>query len=292
MLYSYTILIVGVLCCSTAVIFIKLSDVDPVLLAAYRLALAGVMLAPFFLQALKRHPEVFMRRYFKRTLWPALILGLHMILWNVGARLTPAVNSTLIVNTVPIVMPFILFFMVREVVNRVEVAGTCIALAGVLLLGVSDYHFSPEHALGDAVCFASMVLYAVYLAFARRNRDFVSIWFYLAPVYLGAGLICLALGLIGWAAFGLIESPFRSYPGRDLLLILGIALVPTVLGHSCLNYALKHLRGQTVTIINLGQFIFAGLMAYIVFAEIPGGSFYASSLLLMSGAAIVIRAAR
>lgn len=286
------ILIAGVVCCSTAVIFIKLSDVDPVLLAAYRLTLAGVMLAPFFIQALKRHPGVFMPRYFKRTLWPGLILGLHMILWFVGARLTPAVNSTLIVSAVPIVMPFTLYFMVREVVNRREVAGTFIAFAGVLILGVSDYYFSPEHALGDAVCFASMVLYAVYLAFARRNRDFVSIWFYLAPVYLGAGLICLTLGLIGWTAFDIVESPFRSYPGRDLLLILGIALVPTVLGHSCINYALKHLRGQTVTIINLSQFIFAGLMAYIVFVEIPGGSFYASSLLVMSGAAIAIRPAR
>lgn len=291
MLYRYANLIAGVFCCATAVIFIKLSTVDPVLLSAFRLIIAGVALIPFFLNALKRHPGIFMQRYFRRTLWPGVILGIHMILWIVGARLTPAVNSTLIITTVPIVMPFLLFFMAHEVVTRKEVAGTCVALSGVVLLGFYDYRLSAEHALGDAVCLASMVFYAAYLTYARRNRDFVSIWFYLVPVYLLGGLLCFGTGLIGWIAGGWVDSPFQSYPLREIMLISGLALVPTVLGHSFLNYALKHLRGQRVAIFNSSQFILAGLMAYVLLQEVPARGFYLCSILILSGAVIVIRAA-
>ena len=291
MLYRYGILFAGLFCCATSVIFIKLSAVDPVLLAAYRLLIAGVVLVPFFIHALKRHPGIFMQWYFKRTLWPGAFLGLHMILWTVGARLTPTVNSTLIVNIVPILMPFLLYFMAHEVINRTEATGTCVALSGVMLLGFYDYRLSAEYALGDSICLASMVLFAVYLTFARRNRDFVSIWFYIVPVYLWGGLLCLVMSLIGWMAVGWVDSPFRSYPLREIMLISGLALVPTVLGHTFINYALKHLRGQRVAIINSSQFILAGIMAYVLLQEVPEREFYLCSILIVSGAIIVIRAA-
>ncbi len=291
MLYRYGILFAGVFCCATSVIFIKLSAVDPVLLAAYRLLIAGVVLIPFFIHALKRHSGIFMQMYFKRTLWPGAFLGLHMILWTVGVRLTPAVNSTLIVNIVPILMPFLLYFMAHEVINRTEAAGTCVALSGVLLLGFYDYRLNAEHVLGDSLCLASMVLFAVYLTFARRNRDFVSIWFYIVPIYLWGGLLCLVMSLIGWTAGGWVDSPFQSYPLREIMLISGLALVPTVLGHTFINYALKHLRGQRVAIFSSSQFILAGIMAYVLLQEVPAREFYLCSILIVSGAVIVIRAA-
>jgi hypothetical protein len=40
------ILIFGVFCCSTSVLFIKGSETDPTWLSAYRLLLGGVLLLP------------------------------------------------------------------------------------------------------------------------------------------------------------------------------------------------------------------------------------------------------
>ena len=48
-------------------------------------------------------------------------------------RLTgPAANATLIVNFVPVAMPFLLYFQLRERISRAEAGGTAIAFAGGL----------------------------------------------------------------------------------------------------------------------------------------------------------------
>jgi drug/metabolite transporter (DMT)-like permease len=60
-------------------------------------------------------------------------------------------------------------------------------------------------------------------------------------------------------------------------------------GHSLINYAMKHFRGQLVSIINMGQFVFAGIMAYFLFAEVPAPSFYVASGMLILSAWIAVR---
>ena len=85
---------------------------------------------------------------------------------------------------------------------------------------------------------------------------------------------------------GLAKSPgFASVA----VLILGLGIIPTVVGHSLVNYAMKHFRGQIVSIINMGQFVFAGMMAYLFFDEVPRWTFYIASALLVLSAWIAIR---
>lgn len=283
-------LMLGIFGCSTSVIFIKLSHTDPIYLSAWRQILAALFLSPLFFAALRRHPTWGWRRSFRRTALPAAFLGFHFISWIMGARLTPAANSSLIVNMVPIVMPFMLALLIREHLNRQEITGTVIAMAGVIVLGAADFQYSPEHGLGDLICFASMVLYAAYLAFARKNRDFPEIGLYLVPLYFSGGMICLVLASIGtFAGSGAspLAIPFTRLEG---VCVLGLALVPTVVGHSLLNNAMKHFRGQTVAILNLSQFMFAGVMGFFFLREIPSMTFYVASLCVLTGAVIVVRA--
>jgi drug/metabolite transporter (DMT)-like permease len=166
-----------------------------------------------------------------------------------------AANATLIVNMVPIVMPFFLFFLLREGVNRHEVAGTLLAILGVVVLTWGDYQIAPGNLLGDFVCFLSMLLFGLYLAYGRVNRGIRSLWLYLVPLYAIAGVICLLLAMPYANPFAILLN------GREILLLLGLALIPTVLGHSLLNFSLKHINGQAVSVCNLGQFVFAGIMA-------------------------------
>ena len=49
------------------------------------------------------------------------------------------------------------------------------------------------------------------------------------------------------------------------------------------------MRGQVVSVFNLGQFIFAGLMAWPLFGEAPALAFYPACVLLLIGGTIVIR---
>jgi drug/metabolite transporter (DMT)-like permease len=67
-----------------------------------------------------------------------------------------------------------------------------------------------------------------------------------------------------------------------------LALVPTVCGHSLLNAAMRRIRGQIVSLFNVSQFVFAGLLGYLLFGEIPKALFYAASAIVVAGVSIVV----
>lgn len=93
--------------------------------------------------------------------------------------------------------------------------------------------------------------------------------------------MCLLAALV-------LQLPLVGYSGSEYLLLTGLALVPTILGHSILNHSLKHFRGQVFSIVNGLQFVFAAIMAYLVFAESPHIVFYLAALLVGIGAWVVL----
>jgi drug/metabolite transporter (DMT)-like permease len=286
MFFNAFLLVVGVFTASTSVLMIRWSDEHLLLVAAYRLLIAGAILSPIFLRQVKKRGGWTLRDL-RPTVLPGLILGLHFIAWIAGARLTPAANATLIVNMNPVAMPLFAFLLYREVLTPAEIAGTAVALAGVVLLGVADFRLSGATLAGDALCFVAMILSTVYLALARKNRNFAggdrpgSIWLYVVPLYAVAGLFCFAVSLF-------FVDPIKPYTSRNMLNIAGLAVLPTVIGHTVYNHAMRKFRGQLVAIVNLGQFIFAGIMGYFWLGETPKPLFYVSSALVAGGACVAI----
>lgn len=284
MIFRILFLLLGVFACSTAVIFIKASHEHAVLLSAYRLLVAVLVLVPVFLRDYRKHRDTIHLRDFTLTIVPGIILGLHFVSWIIGARMTTATNASLIVNLVPVAMPFFLFFLIREHLTRKEIAGTVLALVGMLVLSAADYRISREFFRGDLLCFLSMLFFSGYLALGRKNRHFPSIWLYVIPLYLTAGLFCLLVAIF-------LTPLVKPYPPREIALILALGIIPTVIGHSILNHSLKHLRGQLVSIINMAQFVFAGIMAFFLFREIPDWTFYVACLLLLLGSILAVTGA-
>lgn len=282
MLIPAFLLFVGVFACSTAVIFIKASAVDPVLLSSFRLLGATVLLFPLFERARRRHAAHFGLRELRRAIVPGLVLAAHFVSWVVGARMTLAANASLIVNMVPLAMPFLLFFVAGERIARLELVATVLGLSGILVLSAGD--LASGDLAGDLVCFVSMVLFALYLALGRRNRDIPSIWLYVVPLYAIAGLACLAAGA---GRLGTVAA----FPAKEWLLLAALAVVPTIFGHSLLNGAMKHFRGNVVSVCNVGQFVFAGVLAWMVFGELPKAAFWPAALLVVLAAIIALRGA-
>ena len=283
MLVHLVILVCGVFFCSTAVIMIKACSVDPLLLSAYRLAVAVIVLTPLFLRDLARHRGAFGKRELKMTLLPGLLLAIHFMTWIIAARMTSAANASLIVNLVPVVMPFLLVILVGERITAGELFGTALAMTGLLMLSLFDYHLDMTHFKGDMLCFFSMFFFAIYLVLARKNRKHVpTVWLYLVPLYALASVFCFIVALCR-------VNPIQPYSVKDIVLILGLGLLPTVIGHSTLNYSLKHLRGQVVSIVNMGQFLFAGVLAFFLLNEVPKPVFYPASVLLVAGVIFAVR---
>ena len=103
----------------------------------------------------------------------------------------------------------------------------------------------------------------------------------MVPVYAQAGLICAICAIPWWHTFAVQDT-------HEWTLMIGLAVLPTVIGHTILNGSMRHLRGQIVSLCNVGQFIFAGIMAWFLFHQLPPASFYAASLLVIVGVSIVV----
>jgi drug/metabolite transporter (DMT)-like permease len=78
---------------------------------------------------------------------------------------------------------------------------------------------------------------------------------------------------------------------REILITLGAAVFPTVVGHTALNWSMRHLRSQVVSTANLAQFVIVAVLAVPILGEYPPLAFYPAAALIVAGALIVIRGA-
>ncbi len=268
---------------ASSALLIKASTIHPILQASYRQLFAGVLLLPFFFGEIRRSGKPFSPRLLLPSVLPGIVLGLHFIAWIFGARMTLAGNATVISTMVPVAMPFLVFFMTRELPRRSEVLGTLLALGGIAILAIFDFRLEPGHFGGDLVCFVAMLFYAAYLALARRNAPREGIFLYLVPLYLIGGGFDLLVALP-------FADPLRGITVNDMVMTLGLALGPTIVGHSLMNRAMTKLQPQVVSLFNLTQFLVAAVLAYFLFGEVPAPEFGAASLLIVIGVAIPVLA--
>lgn len=289
-MWRYLILWVGVAAASSAVLFIKLSKMPPITLAWMRLIVAALMLTPVLLFVLRRRRY----RFTGADLWTALpgavLLALHFVTWIVGVKMTTNANATLIVNLSPVVMPFAMYFAERQRLLRGEVIGSALALAGTAVLILSNPAlWKPASTVtstlpGDLMCAVSMLFVVGYMVIARLRGRGRNVFVYVVPLYWLATPIALLFGL----------QDLRHLPpidGREATMILCLGLIPTVIGHSAFQYSMMHLRSQVVAISNLGQFIFAAIVAALVLGEYPTWGYYPAALLIVIGAVVVVRSA-
>ncbi len=274
-------LLIGLLAGSGTVLFFKASIMEPVTLAAFRLLIAAFVLSPVYILKLRKNPGYFNYRQLKKSLLPGVFLAIHFVLWIIGGRMTPAVNATMISNLFPVIMPFLLFFHFKEKISRNETIATLIIIGSLVILLFFDFDNNPEFFIGDIVCFVGMIFVALYMIQARIHKDTPDIYLYIVPVYFVAGIMCLITAVI-------LEDPFRVYQLKEYLLALGLGLIPTVIGHSSYNYAMRYIRGQVVAIIMSTMFIFSGIWAYFLFNEIPGIPFIVISVLIFASTMFVI----
>ncbi|MBN2656343.1 MAG: DMT family transporter [Spirochaetales bacterium] len=276
------ILLGGEILASASVIFIRLSTIDPVLLASFRMLVSVLFLLPFYFRELKRDHEgvvPFSPAELKTVLVPGVLLGFHFITWIYGARMIPAANASLIVNLTPIATPFFLYFSVKERVNGQEIAGSLIALMGCFLLARGDFSLDRRYFLGDLIILGAMLTFALYQVFAKKRM--LGLWRYMVPLYLVGGLFCLLFALVSGASF-------RNWTAGDWTAIFGLALLSTIGGHSVFNLAMKHLRGQIVSVFHTTQFIYAGIMAFLILGEVPERSFLLVAPVILIGLFITI----
>jgi len=193
-----------------------------------------------------------------------LLLALHFWSWIASLRFTTVASSVVLVSLKPVFAWGLAAAWLREHPTRAEAWGIGLAVIGASLIGLGDARLSLGALGGDVLALLGALTGAGYYVIGRRVRQTVGIWRYATGVYAvaAAALALLALGY---------RTPLVGFGGRDWTVFGAMAAGPMLVGHTGMNYALRHFRATTVNVAALGEPVGATLLAWIIPAihEVP-----------------------
>jgi drug/metabolite transporter (DMT)-like permease len=284
----------GILAVSTASIFIEFAQnagAPSIVIAAFRLTLATLALAPL---ALTRYRSQL--RQLKRTEWllallSGLFLALHFSVWVTSLQYTSVASSVVLVSTTPLWVALASPLVLHERVGKATYVGLVLALLGGTLVSLSDAcswqvgsikclsaggFLTGTALLGDFLALAGAWMAAGYMLVGRKLRAQMDLIPYIFVVY-GMSAILLIMFMAG-----LRESPLGLSPITYLWLVL-LALIPQLLGHSIFNWSLKYVPVSLVSITLLGEPVGSTILAYFFLQQQPGWAKIGGAVLILLG---------
>jgi drug/metabolite transporter (DMT)-like permease len=297
--YSRLIIVLacGIFAVSTASILIRFSldaGVPALVVAAYRLTFATLILTPIVLR--RRRAEL--RRLTRRDWgWAALsgvFLALHFATWVSSLDYTTVTSSVVLVTTGPIWVALASWLIFHEKLTAAIVIGLIVAVCGGILVGLSDsagVGFSGTQLWGDFLALAGAWFVAGYLLIGRQLRHQMSLLTYIYIVYGMAAVILIGLAAVSGASFTRLPDG-ELYPAIAFVWLLLLAILPQLVGHSSYNYALRFLPPTYVAIVALAEPIGASLLAFVVLREVPPPLTIAGAIVILIGIGIASRPAR
>jgi drug/metabolite transporter (DMT)-like permease len=259
---QYLGITVGVAAVSFAAILIRLADAPPLVIAAWRLSLAALVLWPPTLVAAQPELRALSRRDLGLVFLSSLFLALHFALWITSLSYTTIATSVILVTSSPLFVAVFSYFVFRESISWNIVAGIGVCIAGTLLIGFDNWSQGSMSLLGSVLAFLGALAVSGYLLIGRRLRQRMGILVYSSLTYTSSAVLLLAAALMaGERLFG--------YPGETYLWMALLAFGPQILGHLSLNWALRFVSATLITIAVLGEPVGTNILAFFIFHETP-----------------------
>ncbi len=293
------VLAFGILAVSTASILVRYAqeEAPSLVIAAWRLSLAAIILAPLALTRDRTVLRALQRNEIALALLAGLFLALHFATWISSLEFTTVASSAVLVTTTPLWVALVSPVFLKEPITRPVMVGMILALIGGITIGLSDTCIWQSGALvcpdlgemvrgraflGDLLALAGAMFAAAYVIIGRKLRVNITLLSYIFLVYGAAAILLVILMLFtGGSAFG--------YPPITYLWFLLLALIPQLLGHSSFNWAFKYVSAAYVSITLLGEPIGATILAYFLLDEAPTTIKVFGAILILTGIFIASR---
>jgi len=273
-------LALGLLAASQSGNIIRLGDAHPAVIAFYRLALAGLIMAalagPRLRQLLALRPGERLM-----LLGAGVALAGHLGLWIAAVQRTTVANAALVFSVNPLVTAVGAHLLFGERVGPRLGLAILLGLGGVAVVGYGDLGLAGDDWLGDLLALACALLFSAYFLLGKRLRGRLDNRAYVAGVYLSAALTCLLVLLA-------LGEPLAGYTPRTWLCFGLMALVPTLLGHTLLNHALRYLDASFVSAATLSEPALAGLVAFFAWGERVSAAAWAGYALIAGAVLLMV----
>ncbi|RJQ12751.1 MAG: DMT family transporter [Dehalococcoidia bacterium] len=276
---------VGVLAISFAAPLIRLSEAPVLTIATVRLAIA----APPMLLLGAATGGARQWRGLTRGEWvllglSAVALATHFGFWVASLQRTSVVASVALVTMQPLFVALGGWAFLGELPRRGTLAGVAVATAGALLLVLP--HAGDRGTLaGDAFALFGGVMGGCYILAGRGARRRLSTAAYAGAVYPATALLLLAALLVS-------GTPLAGHPREAYVAMALLALIPQLVGHNALNWALGSMPAAVVAVAILGEPIGAAAIAVPLLGETPRAIEVAGGAVVLFGVYLALRDAR
>ncbi|MGX1912466.1 DMT family transporter [Streptomyces phaeochromogenes] len=265
---------------------------SPLAMAFWRNALGFATLGPFLL-ILRRREVVRVvrgeRGLLRREQWRPMVFGflaatalaLHFAAFMTSTQLTSVAMSTALVATQPVWQALIATGQGVRASRRTWAGLTLAVIGAAAAAGVDIQSGSRTALLGDLLALAGAVAQAGYAALSEKSRADVS-----TPLY--STVTSLVCGLELLAACWLFDIPLTGFDRTTQLSLLGLLILPQLLGLGALNFVLGRTSATTMSVLLLLETPVAALMAWSLMDQGVAAATVPGLLLIIIGVTVVV----
>lgn len=268
------VLFMGVVAVSFGSIFVRLAEAPPLIIAAYRLALASLVIGPVAILRSGQEFRALSRKDLFYLVIAGVFLALHFALWIASLAYTTVASSVILVDMSPLFVGLFSHLLGMDRVTKGMVGGILLSVVGSVAIGYGDFALGGGALWGDVLALGGAVMITGSLLIGRRLRQGLSLLPYISLTYSVAAAVTLLLCLF-------TGQRFTGYSSTTYLMFILLALVPQVIGHSAFNWALGYLSAPFVSVSILGEPVGATILACLILDEVP-------TLLKIAGGAMVL----
>lgn len=261
--------------------------IGPHLLALGRWGLAALILV-----VLARSELWMQRANIAKTWWQYLILGaLGMLICGAwvyqGARSTQAMNIALIYAASPVLISLGSVWLLKESINKHQIAGVCLALLGVVHVVVKGQWAAlsnVQFVVGDLWIVAATISWAGYALLQKKWPSPLSATARLAAICLGG-----VAALLPFSIWELFQPDLTVWGSEAFWLIVIAGLIPGLGAYWIYGWAQKILgANRTAVALYLGP-LYAAFMTWAFLGEAPGWHHLVGGLLILPGVFLVMK---
>jgi drug/metabolite transporter (DMT)-like permease len=280
--FDLLVLGIGVAAVSTAAIMIREADAPAIVIAAYRLGLASLPL--LVLAGLRRGHGLRSRRdVLAMMALSGVFLALHFGFWVASVKQTSILTSVVLVTTTPLFVGIVGGPLLGERPGRTIWLAMGVAALGTLLMVSEDFDAGGDTLTGDVLALLGAVFAAGYIMAGRRVLGAGSDWLsYITVTYSTAAVLLLCAAVLS----GKVLTGFSN---STYALLVALAVVPQLVGHTAVNRSLGRLPAIVVSLAILGEPVGATILAAIFLGEEPTLTQLAGGLVVLTGVALGLR---
>jgi drug/metabolite transporter (DMT)-like permease len=279
---EHVVLALGVICVSFAALLIRLAEAPPLVIAAYRLCLASIVVVPLGLSRSRLQLRRLSGKEVLLMIAAGAFLAVHFALWITSLSYTSVATSVVLVTASPIFLAIASRFLFGQRLSRQAIAGIVVSLAGGVFISYGNWQLGPRPLEGALLAVGGALAVSGYLLIGQRLRQRTGLLSYTLVVYSSAAILLLVSVLsLGYELTG--------YSGRTYIMLVLLALAPQLVGHSSLNWSLRFVPATLVAVAVLGEPVGATLWAFLFLHEVPTSAELIGGALILVGIFLAMR---